>query len=192
MLDEAWAAQLRANIPGLLSVAELVALARLIEKAPPRVLEVGHLYGLSTAAIIAALSSRPDPKEFVSYDAHIEDKWIREPAPLGACLKNLAPLPPFVTLRHEISQNLVAPIDFPVVFYDGDHEDEQLRFTEAVIASPAVKLFIFDDADFDIPSVCCQLLAKARWLDLSPSVLRLNGDKGNPNTMTLGIFKRED
>jgi hypothetical protein len=169
----------------------MCALARWVNKFPPQVLEVGHYYGLSTAVIASVLATKENPR-LVSFDAHIPDKHVSPAAPNTACLDNLADFGPWLELRHEFSQTITDPIEFPVFFYDGDHYEEQARLTDLVINSPAVKLFIFDDKDFGIPTECCKTLLKAGWRDYSPSAKRELGDKANPETMTLGIFVREE
>jgi hypothetical protein len=95
-----------------------------------------------------------------------------------------------VTVRFEMSQTLVAPLPFDFVFYDGDHGEEQERFTVAVIESPRVRTLVFDDRDFPVPTRCCEILRAAGWRDESPECVRVPGDKQGAETMTLGVFRR--
>jgi hypothetical protein len=189
--SEVWGGQ-----GGLLSVDELDLLMRLVEGFLPgeaiSVLEVGHYYGLSTCGLVHALQSCGGAWRLVSVDAHIDDKWIGYAAPIERFNENRKryfddPRLSGVFVR---SEALVAPLPYDVVFYDGDHAAEQVRFTQAVIDSPAVSLFVFDDRDFPDPARCCEMLRAAGWADESPELARLIGDKTNPETMTLGVFRR--
>lgn len=169
---------------GLLSASEMVALGELV-KPYPTVLEVGHYHGLSTWSL------HGKGRTVVTVDSHHGDAWVPQPARPEKFLANMRALecigvvPLFID-----SKAIVAPICFPFVFYDGDHGPEQLRFTQAVIASPAVELFVFDDRDFPFPELCCQELRDAGWRDASLPCVRGPRDKQSEETMTLGVFAR--
>lgn len=175
---------------GLLSVAELDTLMALVRG---RVLEVGHYYGLSTMAIVEGLRRGPDPDwSLLTVDAHIPDAHVRLPAPIEAFTENWKTRfdDPRVEVRFIQSETLEPPLDVDQVFYDGSHEEEQWRFTKAVIASPRITTFIFDDRDFEVPAECHILLKSQGWVDRSPPLSRRPEDKMDPETMTLGVFVR--
>lgn len=179
---------------GLLSEAEcqvLTALMGLVPKSPLRVLEVGHFLGLSTWMITLGLRRRGGSWTVTTVDAHCADPWVPATDP-QAFLANRDELFPEVTdVRFIRSETLEAPLEWDVVFYDGDHGEEQLRFTEAVIASPSVELFVFDDRDFPVPAKCEALLAATPgWEAISMIFKRLHGDKTHPETMTLAAWRR--
>jgi predicted O-methyltransferase YrrM len=180
---------------GLLSVAELRLLMQLARAFPgraPHVLEVGHYMGLSTCGLVHALRERGDDWRLTTVDAHCRDAWVPATDP-AVFERNRADH--FADERLEVviglSQELTAPLPFDVVFYDGDHAEEQRRFTSAVIESQRVRLFVFDDRDFAVPVECCADLRAAGWRDESPALQRLQRDKRNPGTMTLGVFRNE-
>lgn len=186
-LGNIWGAQ-----HGLLSIAELELLMVAVSSAPFReVLEVGHYFGLSTCAIVHALQECGGEWSMTTVDAHIPDAWVGLPAAVEAFQANRT--------AHFDSPNLRVVIDrsqtitgtrADFVFYDGDHADEQLRFTEVIMASPSVRTFLFDDRDFPIPRLCSDRLIQAGWRDASPPSVRLPGDKLNPETQTLAWFSR--
>ncbi len=189
---EVWGAQ-----GGLLSVAELDLLMALVRGgdcygSEYRILEVGHYRGLSTCGIVHSLRESPENWRLHTVDAHVADQWVGRPAkPVDFDRNRLKYFDaPELSVAFDRSETLAAPLDYDVVFYDGDHADEQRRFTEQVIASPRVSLFVFDDRDFDVPRECCKLLRDAGWRDESPPLRRLKGDKTNAATMTLGVFRR--
>jgi hypothetical protein len=195
---------------GLLSAGELDALMGLVaakhidwERRDPSVfavLEVGHFMGLSTCGIVHALQGVSgwggdfwgcDDWTITTVDAHIADAWVPE-TPTWVFEENMRThfADPRLTVRFDLSQTLVAPLPFDFVFYDGDHAEEQERFTLAVLKSPRVRTFVFDDRDFPVPARCCEILREAGWVDESPAVVRAPGDKGGAETMTLGVFRR--
>lgn len=177
---------------GLLSVGELAHLMALAaaEPGPLRILEVGHYLGLSTCGIVTALEGRDD-WAMLTVDSHEPDQWVGRTDPRDF-ERNRREHFDSPKLKVEIgrSQGLTAPLSFGFVFYDGDHAEEQRRFTEEVMASPAVRTLVFDDRDFAVPRECCSMLDAAGWIDESPPLARLDGDKRNPETMTLGVFRR--
>lgn len=184
-----WGAQ-----DGLLSVAEIEELMRLMRTYPSErfnVMEVGHYMGLSTCAIVHALREHPGQWSLTTIDAHIADKWVPATDP-NKYFTNKAQHFADVDLMTLIMDTRgIQRLDgYDVVFYDGDHAEEQMRFTQMVMDSPRVKLFIFDDRDFDVPRECCELLRAAGWRDVSPAVVRFMNDKADPDTMTLGIYWR--
>jgi hypothetical protein len=185
---------------GLLSAGELEALMQIVrdEPQPIEVLEVGHFMGLSTCGLVHALRDVRGENDYprgnwklTTVDAHIADAWVPE-TPTWVFEENMREhfADPRLTVRYELSQTLVAPLPFDFVFYDGDHAEEQERFTRAVLESPRVRTFVFDDRDFPVPVRCCEILRAAGWLDESPPVLRAPGDKNGAETMTLGVFRR--
>jgi hypothetical protein len=186
---QAWGGQ-----NGLLSVGELDHLMRLFREQPGeplRCLEVGHYYGLSTCGLVHALRERAGDWSLLTVDSHEPDGWVGPTRPEDFERNrekwfNDSRL----TARFERSQTLTAPLNVDAVFYDGDHAEEQLRFTEAVDESPTVRLFVFDDRDFEYPAACCLSLIGSGWRDCSPELIRLEGDKADPQTMTLGVFRR--
>ena len=192
---------------GLLSERELEALMQIVAGDLARhdmweafdVLEVGHFMGLSTCGLVHALRESEEPARsmrgswtLTTVDAHIADAWVPE-TPTWVFEENMREhfADPRVTVRFELSQTLTAPLPFDFVFYDGDHAEEQERFTRAVIESPRVRTLVFDDRDFPVPARCCEILRAAGWRDESPEVLRAPGDKCGRETMTLGVFRRE-
>ncbi len=185
---------------GLLSVDELEWLMRLVAaeaevfwpRRPLTVLEVGHYMGLSTCGIVHALRGVEGAIWTLdTVDAHIADDWVEATDP-ATFLDNMRAHFDDARLDFyfDISQDITAPLLFDFVFYDGDHGGEQARFTQAVIDSPRVRTFVFDDRDFPVPMRCCQMLREAGWRDESPPVLRAPGDKDGEGTMTLGVFRR--
>jgi predicted O-methyltransferase YrrM len=187
---------------GLLSENEL-ALLMLLTMSAPRplaVLEVGHFMGLSTCGLVHSLRRASDHLadagamsawHLTTVDAHIADAWVPE-TPTWVFEENMREhfSDPRVTVRYELSQTLTAPLPFDFVFYDGDHAEEQERFTRAVIDSPRVRTLVFDDRDFPVPARCCEILRAAGWRDESPECVRVPGDKCGAETMTLGVFRR--
>lgn len=155
------------------------------------VLEVGHYCGLSTCAIVHALWQTGNDWEFVTVDAHIADPWVERPASVETFEGNLAAYfhDDRVTPIYLRSQT-IAHTDADFVFYDGDHGAEQLRFTHVVMSAQSVATFMFDDSDFPVPKQCAAELVAAGWLDRSPKLNRLPGDKTNPETQTLAWFTR--
>jgi len=180
---------------GLLSLAELDLLMRIIREykgEDPRVLEVGHYYGLSTCGIVHALRDRGDDWSMLTLDAHCADSWVGETDPEDFH-RNRRDFfdDPRLDVVIARSETLTEALPYHVVFYDGDHAHEQLRFTRLVIDSPMTRLFVFDDRDFGTPKQCCKELVAEGWVDESPTLQRLGGDKRNVDTMTLGVFRRE-
>lgn len=186
-LGEIWGEQY-----GLLSVSELGVLMSVVRLSDAtNLLEVGHYCGLSTCAIVNALWQRGDDWELTTVDAHIADQWVERPADIatfegnrGRYFQDARVSPLF------IRSETIDRIESEFVFYDGDHGEEQLRFTRAVIDSPAVQTFMFDDRDFDFPKLCVEELRASGWADHSPTLTRLPGDKMNEGTQTLGWFTR--
>lgn len=175
---------------GLLSALEMVKLAYFVDEYAINILEVGHYMGLSTHVLAGCIKSDYDMR-LVSIDAHIPDAWVKDSSE-ETYAKNME-------YWHSIGQLQSITMDsravrsiygFDTVFYDGDHADEQLRFTKVVHESPNVRLFIFDDRDFPVPVQCCDFLRANGWRDISPPLNRAKGDKTNPETMTLGVFVR--
>lgn len=202
---------------GLLSASEMVELYRFIKgtvyypntpeqgRASGRalfpvntlsILEVGHYMGLSTAVMAKAVNDnselyRDDYRIIVSIDAHIPDAWVKD-SNEETYMSNMKDDHVHGTVQSLTmdSRAIRTIAGFDAVFYDGDHADEQWRFTQVVHQSPNVTLFIFDDRDFPVPAKCCEFLRANGWTDRSPELKRLNGDKTNPQTMTLGVFTR--
>ncbi len=178
---------------GLLSVRELSILMHYAtENVGDKFLEFGHYFGLSTCALVHALYNRVSTEwTLTSLDAHIADGWVGTPASIAAYEANRRAHfnDPRLTSVFERSETLTH-LDYDFVFYDGDHGEEQLRFTRALIASDRPSLFIYDDSDFPFPLACTALLEGAGWLNLSPPVIRHGGDKTIPETQTLAVFAR--
>lgn len=183
---------------GLLSESELALLMKLIkDEAWPgdRILEVGHFYGLSTCGILEALSEVGQPKVWLTtVDNHKADGSVGD-SDAQCFLHNLHTYmrdDEHVELEIFLvdSQSIVRPIPHNIVFYDGDHREEQERFTRLVLESPNVRVFIFDDGDYAVPARCCELLKEAGWKDESPTLWRGPEDKRTPDTMTLKVFRR--
>lgn len=181
---------------GLLSESEVDLLMDLVRGLRPGLpligLEIGHYTGLSTCALVTALRTRDNPKwELDTVDCYqdagdrVEDGRERFVANRKEYFEDKR-LHAFDHSSQEIHGELCC--DF--VFYDGDHAAEQRRFTELAIYSPDVELFVFDDRDFPVPVACCELLRESGWTDESPGLLRWSGDKTDPRTMTLGVFRR--
>lgn len=176
---------------GLLSERECRALYEIFHDAHRRVLEVGvlevgHYLGLSTCVLADALEWTP----LLTIDSHEGD--TRVPAvPFEKFWANME----LCGADHCIplvmrSESIKAPLPFDAVFYDGDHEEEQMRFTQVVHESPNVRLFVFDDRDFPVPAKCCEFLRELGWLDHSEPIYRGPYDKATSETMTLGVFRR--
>ncbi len=181
--------ELRARQPwgeqgGLISVSEMALLFELAWCGEGSILEVGHYHGLST--LVLAGSRR----HVVTVDNHKGDQWVTKPAGRDAFLSNVGHLPNVSPVFVD-SQVLVAPLHYSMVFYDGDHGVEQMRFTEEVHKSPRCTLFVFDDRDFVVPQECCEWLRSMGWVDESPPVYRGGNDKASEETMTLGVFRRK-
>lgn len=183
---------------GLLSESELAKLMSLIsdETWPgDNILEVGHFYGLSTCGIMEALHELDHPNIwFSTVDNHRADGSVGE-SDAQAFFHNVATyMAPAPRTEFEIcvqdSQELTTPLLYDIVFYDGDHREEQERFTKLVVESPQVRLFIFDDADYEVPARCKELLLDNGWRDESPKLYRSALDKRDPETMTLAVFRR--
>jgi hypothetical protein len=178
---------------GLLSVAELDLLMSTLasEPDPLYILEVGHYYGLSTCGIMYAAQNHDDWR-LDTVDAHIADPWVPNPAPTLSYERNKKKYFHSILVNsfYMRSQEISPILPYDAIFYDGDHGLEQLRFTRMLMASRRARLFIFDDRDFEYPARCAEELKQAGWVDGSPTLQRLPGDKTNSNTMTLGIFRR--
>lgn len=177
---------------GLLSVDELDLLMK--AAGDPRVevvLEVGHYHGLSTCALVHALRQRGGDWSLLTVDAHVPDPWVARPAPVKSFEDNRDKYfsDDRLTAVFERSET-ISDTQADFVFYDGDHGEEQMRFTRLVMAAPTVRVFIFDDRDFPHPRACCDALRRAGWEDRSPKLERLPGDKTHPATMTLAWFER--
>lgn len=183
---------------GLLSESELALLMKVIEDETwpySDILEVGHYHGLSTCGILEALeASGCGWVRFTTVDNHQADGSVGESSP-DIFLDNLETYAckaekVEVEVRIVDSQTLVRELPHDIIFYDGDHRAEQLRFTKLVMQSPSVRVFIFDDGDYPVPAHCCELLLKAGWKDESPPLFRGGNDKRDPETMTLKVFRR--
>jgi hypothetical protein len=187
---------------GLLSAGELELLMQIVaaEPRPLAALEVGHFMGLSTCGLVHALWQRGGSLvranadgywTLTTVDHHQGDAWVPW-TPAEIFEQNM--FEHFADARVEVSyrpsQTLTAPLPFDFVFYDGDHGEEQERFTVAVIESPRVRTLVFDDRDFPVPMRCSELLMRHGWIDESPDMLRAPGDKGGAETMTLAVFRR--
>ena len=170
---------------GLLSLSEMFLLWELTDdyEGPP-ILEVGHYFGLST--ITLGYGAR---RTVVTVDNQKGDRCVPVPAGVERFLENVGSYTDICPIFMD-SQNLVAPLHYSTVFYDGDHGDEQMRFTMEVHKSPKVELFVFDDRDFPVPAQCCEYLRSMGWVDESPPVHRGPQDKASEETMTLGVFRR--
>jgi hypothetical protein len=182
---------------GLLSPREVDELMRVVSSvsgAHVSVLEVGHYYGLSTCALVHALSSNLHRTwSLLTVDAHIADMWVPETDPAVFFANKRKHFDdPRVQVLIADSRSIQRLDGFDVVFYDGDHAEEQRRFTQLVIDSPHVTTYIYDDADFVIPVECAAMLRNAGWIDGSPALCRGADDKRNPDTMTLAIWRRPD
>ncbi len=178
---------------GLLSVSEMVLLSELAADDNEPVLEVGHYCGLSTVALM-----HESFRTVVTVDNHAGDQWVPKPAGVDAFLENVDRYGPN---KHQVqrphvaplfipSQVLHAPLHYSMIFYDGDHGAEQMRFTEEVHKSPKCTLYVFDDRDFPVPAQCCEWLRSMGWKDESPPVVRGGNDKASEETMSLGVFRR--
>lgn len=180
---------------GLLSEAECDLLWKVADdtKGALRVLEVGHYRGLSTVVLADGVSRLG--ALLVTVDWH-EGGGLVEAAPFDVFWGNVLARPALERTAADIlpmacdSRGIEAPLHFDFVFYDGDHGLEQMRFTQVVHESPLVKTFVFDDRDFLVPSRCCEFLRDNGWIDDSPGLIRGQGDKTDPETMTLGVFRR--
>lgn len=176
---------------GLLSSAEITLLMGLVRRHGSRVLEVGHYYGLSTCAMVTALRHSGKEWNMLTVDAHISDAWVPETSP-DVFFANKAEHfnDPRLQVLIQRSESIVRMDGYDFVFYDGDHAEEQMRFTELVHASPSIKTFVFDDRDFEVPEKCCHYLRAMGWTDHSPTCRRVTGDKDSDDTMTLAVFTR--
>lgn len=176
---------------GLLSSAEITLLMGLVRRHGSRVLEVGHYYGLSTCAMVTALRHSGKEWSLLTVDAHISDAWVPETDPEVFFVNKREHFnDPRLQVLIQRSESIVHLDGFDFVFYDGDHADEQMRFTELVHNTPSVKTFVFDDRDFVVPEKCCHYLRTMGWTDHSPTCARVTGDKNSDDTMTLGVFTR--
>ena len=182
-----WGAQ-----DGLLSAGEIESLYIAVSFGNVcSALEIGHYCGLSTFVISAALDTRDNEWSLTSIDAHCVDAWVKD-SDYTKYLENKKAHFYYYQIHSLVMRSeAITNIDgFDFVFYDGDHADEQMRFTKLVHDSPDVRLFIFDDRDFDVPAKCCEYLIANGWKDESPPLYRGEDDKRDPKTMTLGIFRR--
>jgi hypothetical protein len=191
-LGAAWGCQ-----GGLLSVKELALLMKLVQNYRPEerisVLEVGHYFGLSTCGLVHALRER-EQWHLTTVDSHEADPWVPTPAPPHAFEANRARWFDDPNLQCEFirSQAIIDPPEVDVVFYDGDHREEQVRVLELVRSTKRVGLVVFDDRDFAFPAQCVEKFrGDPLWIDESPEVVRALGDKASPETMTLGVFRRK-
>ena len=187
---------------GLLSVAEMEALhaavlnaerhpAREESDRPFKVLEVGHYHGLSTAVIHAALVARKSPWEFRTIDHHRGDKWVPAGDSRQYFERNLSTYFPGVVFDDRDSGLLnAADARAELVFYDGDHAAEQLRWT-AMVHNSGCRTFILDDLDWPSGRACRTFLEGFGWKLTTPEPVRdTAGDKATEWTMTLGVFTR--
>lgn len=194
---------------GLLSLAECKLLSQLIEQegrcntnptAELFILEVGHFWGLSTAVISHAWPF--SSLHIHTVDSHEADNMVpaSDEAIFRENMRVFASQWPSLKIEIARSQDAFPDADAiaagtpDIIFYDGDHREEQERFTRLVIEAKEThgwpSLFIFDDRDFEVPARCCELLREAGWSDESPPWRRLSGDKRNAETMTLGVFRK--
>ena len=185
---------------GLLSEDELSVLMSVVydyagSRGHTNVLEVGHYYGLSTAALCRALQASENDWHLTSVDAHEPDGNVPEPAPWDAFLENVDAFckdERIVPLKQRSQDTDLADVD--VVFYDGDHGREQVDFAHRVQESKC-ELFVFDDADWPKPVEARDFLLKNGWREIGPPRWRSKGNEGhtksNPRTMTLAVLTRE-
>lgn len=170
---------------GLVSEAEISYLATVMH-GYERVLEVGHYYGLSTAVLAAVCG------QVTSIDAHIAAGGLEAPNAQQFYTNHRITFPTVQVLEVR-SESVRAIRGFNAVFYDGDHEEEQYRWTQLVLASPDVELFVFDDRDMDWPALCAELLRGEGWRDESPPLVHTWEQKTtHPDTMTLAVFRRPE
>jgi len=179
---------------GLLSVGEIERLYTTLYDLDRNIqlLEVGHYCGLSTYVMHKALTQGLCSSwRITTIDAHIVDPWVKD-SDAGIYFANRKRFFPSKNIQTIImNSEAVQCLDgFNVVFYDGDHGMEQYRWTKMVNDSPDVGMFIFDDADFEVPAMCCQYLEESGWLTDRKTYTRGHGDKRNPATDTLAVWWR--
>jgi len=183
---------------GLLSEAELAFLMEITgliarERGEGfRMLEVGHYYGLSTMGIVRTLQqSLLVHWKLITLDAHCADPWVPATDPNVFFKNQWDRFPdPRVEVQIQRSELLTGLPPLDAVFYDGDHGNEQFRFTQMVHATPGIKTFLFDDRDFPVPVKCVEFLRDHGWDDFSPQLVRGPQDKAHPLTMSIGWFRR--
>ena len=175
---------------GLLSADEIDCLMSAVVGST-HILEVGHYYGLSTCAIVGAMQSTARHWSLVSVDAHIPDAWVPESLYAPYLANKIAHFnDPRVMTLIQRSEAITQMDGFDTLFYDGDHGEEQMRFITMAAETESMRMIIYDDRDFEVPSQCSEYLRRAGWREHSLPTRRLEDDKDNPNTMTLAIFTK--
>lgn len=185
---------LRDQITGALSVAECVKLGEVASSYDgAAALEVGHLFGLSTAVL---LSSLPPEVELVTIDHHQGDAWCPQTS-FAEFMENVAPY---------VGDRWFDAIDEPMedalpslggtygfCFYDADHTASAVAEFWA-LAHPLLAddcTLVFDDADWAEQSTL-RGLAEADGFVVVTDVefYRPSGDKDDPLTYTLEVMRR--
>jgi predicted O-methyltransferase YrrM len=185
---------MRDSIEGPLSVAECDALAELAAATTAkRALEVGHLFGLSTAVLLTSL---PADCELVTVDHHQGDDWCPATS-FDVFSGNVAPYVGdrlFVAINADMRVALPGLSDgFGFCFYDADHTAEAV----ADFWDLAADLFdddctlVFDDADWAEQSTLRTLAEADGFVVVTDrEFYRPSGDKHDPATYTLEVMRR--
>ena len=188
--------QLRREIPGALSVAEMNALA--IEASMAKggdALEVGHYKGLSTAVLLQSL---PETMALWTIDHHQGDEWCSptESAEFEANIAGYVGARPVTYIYNTFEEGLaLVPDGLRFVFYDADHSVEASRLFWGCVAPKLAQscVILVDDCDWDGPR-CLVDLAVMDGFNVAPwtgSEYRGAQDKSDPRTNTMEVLIRE-
>lgn len=176
-------------IDGATSPFELLTLGNLLKTSSyTRVLEVGHWWGRSTAAILQTIS--PDAA-FVSIDHHLGDNIIG-PSRSEEFTSNVAPYENGQDVTYIFDDfatvlPTLAPFDF--VFYDGDHSPAANRkFWECAPLTQDCTL-VMDDADWEGQLVLQVLAWKDGFKDITPYPI-VRSSKSAMKCATFCIMRR--
>lgn len=160
------------------------------ESSADQALEVGHLFGRSTVALLEGL---PAACSLTTVDHHLGDDWTGGTS-ADAFMDRVSP---WVRDRKFVflCENMVtAAYDGPYgfVFYDADHSEAGIRAWWDRVPLAAECVLVFDDADWDEQAVLTEL-GEAAGFEVVPADrewVRGDGDKGDPWTFTLQVMRR--
>lgn len=186
------------DVRGALSIPECDALAHLARGVDGPALEVGHLFGLSTAILLDAL---PPEVTVVTVDHHQGDAWTCSVDPA----EFLSNVEPFIGQREFVFVNgdmldgatldevsRFGPYGF--VFYDADHTKHAVvDFWNAyrpLLAESCT--LVYDDADWDDQSILGELARADGFRSIrARDLYRGPEDKRDPETFTLEVMQRD-
>jgi len=185
---------MRDVIEGALSVAECDKLAEVAAATTAKsALEVGHLFGLSTAVLLTSL---PTDVHLVTIDHHGGDDWCPATS-FDVFNENVAPFVGdrrFTPINQDMREALPALLGrFGFCFYDADHTAEAVADFWELAAGLLEQecTLVFDDADWEEQSTLRGLAEADGFVVVTDTPFhRGSGDKDNPATYTLEVMRR--